>query len=110
MMMIDNRQSKVFIGCLLMAVLLMRISAIQDGLSERAVVDGATVGWWSWHLFGWLARDVVQVILLYLAGRFLILRGWITWLAWYGFHAGLQWLLHLILYGFAVQNRQLFLW
>lgn len=45
----------IFVG-----IIFRTASDIQDGLSLRNV----GVGWCSWHLFGWIARDVPQAILI----------------------------------------------
>lgn len=57
----SEETKKLFIGSILaigMGLLFRIPSDIQDGLSLRNV----GVGWYSWHLFGWLPRDVVQAI------------------------------------------------
>lgn len=42
-------------------------STMQDALSERAW----GVGFWSWHILGWLVRDLVQAVFV----------GWCGWRA-----------------------------
>lgn len=114
-------------------VYVLRIaSAAQDGLSDRAIVDGVMVGWWSWHLFGWICRDVLQLRWLIKMGKqigFNDMKQYVypfrfirkltkikiqvrvtVWLAWLAMHAGINYLLHELVYWWVVAHRALFLW
>lgn len=98
---------------LLGLVYVLRIaSAAQDGLSDRAVVDGVMVGWWSWHVFGWICRDVLQLYLLVMLGHKLGMKNLrdLRWLPWLAIHAGANYLLHELVYWWVVAHRSWFLW
>lgn len=47
--------------CIGLGIIFRTPSDLQDGLSLRA----AEVGYWSWHLAGWGARDLWQGILIF---------------------------------------------
>lgn len=98
---------------LLGLVYILRIaSATQDGLSDRAIVDGVMVGWWSWHVAGWICRDLMQLYLLVMLGKSLGMRRLrdLRWLPWLALHAGINYLLHNFVYWWVVAHRNLFLW
>lgn len=62
-----KKVTKYLILSLLIGLTFRAPSTMQDALSERAW----NVGWWSWHILGWLTRDLVQVLLV----------GWYGWRA-----------------------------
>lgn len=104
--------SKKIFWLLITAVYMLRIfSAIQDGISDRYFeTENILVGWYAFHVIGWLCRDVIQLVLLYLAGKAKGFEYTIQWVKWYSLHTLLNWGLHLAFYHFAANNRHLFTW
>lgn len=94
----------------LLSLFLRVASDFRDGLSERALL----VGWWSWHIIGWMARDFWQVLFIWFGAFWLAaIRALNRWqlTAWsYLIAAISSWFIHRWLYAFAVEHRAWFQW
>ena len=96
---------------IVIAVYLMRFgSAIKDGLSHRATVsptDPRRVARAPWHRFGWVGRDIPQLVLLCVAA-WLIPLNFLSFVFFIVANAALNFVLHRLLYDWAVRNRARF--
>jgi hypothetical protein len=96
-----------------LALGLIVLSGGKDGLSERGRVDESKpdskrVGWQPWHLFGILARVLVQLILAsILASRYDV---WYLQAAVYLVLWAHAYYSHRALYNYCYENREKFLW
>ena len=104
---------RYFLLATLLGLLFRAPSSFRDGLSERAL----EVGWWAWHLWGWLARDIPQAIFIFAASVRACSRAGVIGkpgMAYVGgvlvINAALSFWLHEWLYALAVTNRWRFGW
>lgn len=98
---------------LFLVAYLLRIGSLRDGISDRALVYTGSkelrVGWQPWHYWGWLPRDLAQLILLILAGTHLSF-GVVGMLVWLLLNGILNLGLHAWLYSYGQDNRHRFAW
>lgn len=111
------RTAKIIaIGALIVLVsLLLRAPAdLRDGLSERP----APVGWWAWHVLGWIPRDIsLQGAFIWIATgkaakklKFECFDKWLFRIVVYAHAACYSIVWHDWLYDFGLKNRHLFDW